>query len=257
MPELTLNLNQSLEDNLDKNNIKPPTGGRRRKIRGGDETNPAPAPAPEADQKKVVTISLLKGAFDYLLNTGVKVGTIVGEVAVAGALVYAANQYFGPDVCTPLYGSVSKTIATYIPIAAGPALKCDASASAYHTAVSTAILAATPIIIDAFKRAGKLVLSDEQVEQIGGDIVETIQNPPAAATAVFSSMTRNRRGSIGGPQSKALPPPPPNTGKRGQQAAPAFFSLPETGGRRTRNKKRGLKKARKTRRGVRTPLFKY
>ena len=257
MPELTLNLNQSLQDNLDKNNIKPPTGGRRRKIRGGDETNPAPAPAPEADQKKVVTISLLKGAFDYLLNTGVKVGTIVGEVAVAGALVYAANQYFGPDVCTPLYGSVSKTIATYVPIAAGPALKCDASASAYHTAVSTAIIAATPIIIDAFKRAGKLVLSDEQVEQIGGDIVETIQNPPAAATAVFSSMTRNRRGSIGGPQSKALPPPPPNTGKRGQQAAPAFFSLPETGGRRTRNKKRGLKKARKTRRGVRTPLFKY
>jgi len=257
MPELTLNLNQSLQDNLDKNNIKPPTGGRRRKIRGGDETNPAPAPAPEADQKKVVTISLLKGAFDYLLNTGVKVGTIVGEVAVAGALVYAANQYFGPDVCTPLYGSVSKTIATYVPIAAGPALKCDASASAYHTAVSSAILAATPIIIDAFKRAGKLVLSDEQVEQIGGDIVETIQNPPAAATAVFSSMTRNRRGSIGGPQSKALPPPPPNTGKRGQQAAPAFFSLPETGGRRTRNKKRGLKKARKTRRGVRTPLFKY
>jgi len=248
MPELTLNLNQSLEDNLDKNNIKPPIGGRRRKFRGG---------ADETDQKKVVTISLLKGAFDYLLNTGVKVGTIVGEVAVAGALVYAANQYFGPDVCTPLYGSVSKTIATYIPIAAGPALKCDASASAYHTAVSTAILAATPIIIDAFKRAGKLVLSDEQVEQIGGDIVETIQNPPAAATAVFSSMTRNRRGSIGGPQSKALPPPPPNTGKRGQQAAPAFFSLPETGGRRTRNKKRGLKKARKTRRGVRTPLFKY
>ena len=245
MPELTLNLNQSLQDNLDKNNIKPPTGGRRRKIRGGDETNPAPAPAPEADQKKVVTISLLKGAFDYLLNTGVKVGTIVGEVAVAGALVYAANQYFGPDVCTPLYGSVSKTIATYIPIAAGPALKCDASASAYHTAVSTAILAATPIIIDAFKRAGKLVLSDEQVEQIGGDIVETIQNPPAAATSVINSMTRNRRGSIGGPPSKALP--------SSSSAKNNIFGLPTKGGKRT--KKRNMKKLKKPRRPVR--FFKY
>ena len=237
MPELTLNLNQSLEDNLVKNNITP-KGGKLRKIRGGNDT-------PEADQKKIVTISLLKGAFDYLLNTGVKVGTIVGEVAVAGALVYAANQYFGPDVCTPLYGSVSKTIATYVPIAAGPALKCDASASAYHTAVSTAILAATPIIIDAFKRAGKLVLSDEQVEQIGGDIVETIQNPPAAATAVFSSMTRNRRGSIGGPQSKALPPPP--------SAKNNIFGLPTKGGKRT--KKRNMKKLKKTRRPAR--FFKY
>jgi len=236
MPELTLNLNQSLEDNLDKNNIKPPIGGRRRKFRGG---------ADETDQKKVVTISLLKGAFDYLLNTGVKVGTIVGEVAVAGALVYAANQYFGPDVCTPLYGSVSKTIATYIPIAAGPALKCDASASAYHTAVSTAILAATPIIIDAFKRAGKLVLSDEQVEQIGGDIVETIQNPPAAATAVFSSMTRGRRGSIGGPPSKALP--------SSSSAKNNIFGLPTKGGKRT--KKRNMKKLKKTQRPVR--FFKY
>jgi len=236
MPELTLNLNQSLEDNLDKNNIKPPIGGRRRKFRGG---------ADETDQKKVVTISLLKGAFDYLLNTGVKVGTIVGEVAVAGALVYAANQYFGPDVCTPLYGSVSKTIATYVPIAAGPALKCDASASAYHTAVSTAILAATPIIIDAFKRAGKLVLSDEQVEQIGGDIVETIQNPPAAATSVINSMTRNRRGSIGGPPSKALP--------SSSSAKNNIFGLPTKGGKRT--KKRNMKKLKKTQRPVR--FFKY
>jgi hypothetical protein len=61
------------------------------------------------------------------------------------------------------------------------------------------------------------------------------------------------------------------TGKRGQPpAAPAApsmapaaapaFTLPPTGGRRTRikrTKKRGLKKLKKTRRGIHKPLFKY
>ena len=236
MPELTLDLNKSLEKILTEK--IPPVGGRRKKRVGGEDGIPAPAPAPEADQKKVVTISLLKGAFDYLLNTGVKVGTIVGEVAVAGALVYAANQIFGPDVCTPLYGSVSKTLATYIPIAAGPSQKCDASASAYHSAIGSAILIAGPILADAFKRAGKLVLSEAQVEEIGGDIIETIQNPAASAISSFKRM--ERRGST-----KALPPPP--------SAKNNMFGLPTKGGKRT--KKRNMKKLKKTRRPAR--FFKY
>lgn len=221
-----------------------PKGGKLRKIRGGDDTNPAPAPAPEADQKKVVTVSLLKGAYDFLLDKGVKVGTIVSEVAVAGALVYVANQFFGPDVCTPLYGSVSKTLATYVPIAAGPSQKCDAAATAYHNAIGSAILVAGPILVDAFKRAGKLVLSEAQVEEIGGDIIETIQNPAGSAISSISTMTKGRRASIiGGPQSKALTPLPP--------ASKNPFA--KIGGRRT--KKRNMKKLKKTRRPAR--FFKY
>ena len=239
MPELTLDLNQSLDDNLNMNKITP-KGGKLRKIRGGDDTNPAPAPAPEADQKKVVTVSLLKGAYDFLLDKGVKVGTIVSEVAVAGALVYVANQFFGPDVCTPLYGSVSKTLATYVPIAAGPSQKCDAAATAYHNAIGSAILVAGPILIDAFKRAGKLVLSEAQVEEIGGEIIETIQNPAASAISSISSM--KRRGSTIAPPSKALPP--------SLQASKNPFAK---GGKRT--KKRNMKKLKKTRRPAR--FFKY
>lgn len=234
MPELTLDLNQSLESNLQTNNIIK-TGGRRKKRVGGEDP---PAPAPVEEQKTVVTVSLLKTAYDFLLDKGAKVGTIVSEVAVAGALVYAANQMFGPDVCSPFYGSVSKTLATYVPIAAGPALKCDTAATAYHNAIGSAMLIAGPILVDAFKRAGKLVLSDAQVEEIGGEIIETLQNPAAAAVASVSAF--KRRGSlpsIGNVGSKPLlfPPPPP-----------------KKGGRRT--KKRGMKKMRNTRR---PRFFKY
>ena len=235
MPELTLDLNQSLESNLQMNNIITKTGGRRKKRVGGEDT---PAPAPVEEQKKVVTVSLLKTAYDFLLDKGAKVGTIVGEVAVAGALVYAANEMFGPDVCTPFYGSVSKTLATYVPIAAGPSLKCDTAATAYHNALGSAMLIAGPILVDAFKRAGRLVLSDTQVEEIGGEIIETLQNPGAAALASVSAF--KRRGSLGnvaGPSKPLLFPPPP----------------PKKAGRRT--KKGGMKKMRKTRRPAR--LFKY
>ena len=236
MPELTLDLNQSLESNLQMNNIITKTGGRRKKRVGGEDT---PASAPVEDQKKVVTVSLLKTAYDFLLDKGAKVGTIVSEVAVAGALVYAANQMFGPDVCTPFYGSVSKTLATYVPIAAGPSLKCDTAASAYHNAIGSAMLIAGPILVDAFKRAGKLVLSDAQVEEIGGEIIDTIQNP--AATALASVSAFKRRGSTAGPGSKALIPLPPPKNPFAK------------GGKKTR--KRGLKKMKKTRRPAR--LFKY
>jgi len=236
MPELTLDLNQTLESNLQTNNINTQKAGRHKKRVGGEDT---PASAPVEDQKKVVTVSLLKTAYDFLLDKGAKVGTIVSEVAVAGALVYAANQMFGPDVCTPFYGSVSKTLATYVPIAAGPSLKCDTAASAYHNAIGSAMLIAGPILVDAFKRAGKLVLSDAQVEEIGGEIIDTIQNPAAAAVASFSSL--KRRGSTAGPGSKALLPLPPPKNPFAK------------GGKKAR--KRGLKKMKKTRRPAR--LFKY
>ena len=243
MPDLTLDLNQSLESNLQTNNIITKTGGRRKKRVGGEDT---PAPAPVEEQKQVLTVSFLKTAYDFLLDKGTKVGTIVGEVAVAGAMVYAANQMFGPDVCSPFYGSVSKTLATYVPIAAGPSLKCDTAASTYHNALTSAMLIAGPILVDAFKRAGKLVLSDAQVEEIGGEMIEIIQNPAAAAVASVSAFKRRGSlpsiGNVAGPSTKFPPPPPKNT-----------LFAPKTGGGR-RTKKGGKKKMRKTHR---KPLFKY
>jgi hypothetical protein len=106
--------------------------------------------------------------------------------------------------------------------------------------MSSAMLIAGPILVDAFKRAGKLVLSDAQVEEIGGEMIEIVQNPAAAAVASVSAFRQRRNSLVGTPGNVAskplLFPPPP----------------PKKGARRT---KRGGKKMRKTRRPAR--VFKY
>lgn len=107
-----------------------------------------------------------------------------------------------------------------------------------------------------------------QVASALGQFTKSVTTGTLPDAAGMGSFVKTIGSSFDTPSSTP-PAPPAATGKRGQQAPPpveippapsAAFSLPPTGGRRTRikkTKKGGMKKMRNTRRGIRKPLFKY
>lgn len=238
---LTLDLSKSIDINLKDNKVL--TAGRRRKRVGGDDP-----PSTEASPKQEIEAAkpaaeyglttTLKTAYDYLITQGLKVGTVVAEASAAGAIVYAVDNLYRKDLCDPLLMSGAKLL-NALPIVGAYAMKCDNAAIAYHTAVSASILLVTPLLVEAFKSAGKLVVTSQTVEDVAENIVEAVKNPAAAA----SNALAKRRGSTAGPANLVAPPKPPTL----PLAPPA-----KKGGRKT--KKRGTKKSKKTRR---TTLFKY
>ena len=244
---LTLDLNQPLEKIL-KENI-PPVGGRRKKRVGGEEGDTPPSTettTPEQIEKAkpaadYAIITTLKTAFDYLMVQGVKVGTAASEAGVAGAIVYAVDKLYRSDLCDPLLMSGAKLL-NVVPIVGAYAMKCDNAAIAYHTAMTASMVLVTPLLVEAVKTAGRIFVPPQTVEDVAENIVEAVKNPMATAVGAISK----RRGSttaasIVAPPSKPLPP------------LPAPKNPFAKGGKRT--KKRGLKKARKTRRPAR--FFKY
>ena len=239
---LTLDLSKSIDTNLKDNKVL--TAGRRRKRVGGNDT-----PATETTPKQEIEAAkpaadyglttTLKTAYDYLITQGLKVGTVVAEASAAGAIVYAVDTLYRKDLCDPLLMSGAKLL-NALPIVGAYAMKCDNAAIAYHTAVSASILLVTPLLVEAFKSAGKLVVPAQTVEDVAENIVEAVKNPGAAATYALA----RRRGSIGGPAANLVAPPKPLTMALGKPIG--------KGGRRT--KKGGKKKMRKTRR---PRFFKY
>ena len=107
-----------------------------------------------------------------------------------------------------------------------------------------------------------------QVASALGQFTKSVTTGTLPDAAGMGSFVKTINSGFDTPSS-TLPAPPAATGKRGQQAPPpveippapsAAFSLPPTGGRRTRikkTKKHGMKKMRNTRRGIRKHLFKY
>lgn len=238
---LTLDLSKSVDINLKDNKVL--TAGRRRKRVGGDDAPSTETATPEQVVEKAKPAAeyglttTLKTAYDYLITQGAKVGTVVAEASAAGAIVYAVDALYRKDLCDPLLMSGAKLL-NALPIVGAYAMKCDNAQVAYHTAVSASILLVTPLLIEAIKSAGKIIVPAQTVEDVAENIVEAVKNPMAAATNAMNK----RRGSTAGPASIVAPPKP---------ATLPLGKPMGKGGRKT--KKRGTKKMRKTRRS----LFKY
>lgn len=179
---LQLELEKSLEENLQANNI-PTSGGRRRRRGGADESEVAAAkPAAEYAITKV-----LKIAYEKLKP----VGSAVTQAAVAGAIIYAADQSFRSDLCDPLAKNLAAAMSV-VPMAAAYASKCDSAMTAYNSAISASILLVTPILMSALKTAGSIFVSDETVDSVATEIIEAAKNPGAAAAKAMQTRSQTK-----------------------------------------------------------------
>lgn len=177
---LQLELEKSLEENLQANNI-PTSGGRRRRRGGADESEVAAAkPAAEYAITKV-----LKVAYEKLKP----VASSVTQAAVAGAIIYAADQSFRSDLCDPLAKNLAAAMSV-VPMAAAYSSKCDSAMTAYNSAISASILLVTPILMSALKTAGSIFVSDETVDSVATEIIEAAKNPGAAAAKAMTTRSK-------------------------------------------------------------------
>jgi hypothetical protein len=93
------------------------------------------------------------------------------------------------------------------------------------------------------------------------ELVESIRASGGAPTASVAGFVNGvAAGFTSFSDSSSTAPAAPSMAPAAPPAAASAFTLPPTGGRRTRikkTKKRSMKKFKKTRRGIRKPLFKY
>lgn len=173
---LQLELEKSLNDNLQANNI--PTSGGRRRRRGGAEESEIEAARPAA---QYAITKVLKSAYETLKP----LGSAVGQAAVAGAILYATDQSFRADLCDPLAKNLAGAMSV-VPMAAAYVSKCENAMSTYNTAVGSSILLIAPILVSALKTAGSIFVSDETVDSVAGEIIEAAKNPGAAAAKAMT-----------------------------------------------------------------------
>lgn len=235
---LQLELEKSLAENLEANNL-PTTGGRRRRRRGGaDDEVEAAVPAARYALTKV-----LKSAYDALKPAG----SAVTQAGVAAAIIYAADQSFRGGLCDPLAKSLASTMAV-VPMAAAYVSSCDNAMAAYNAAVTSAALMVAPLLWGALKTAGSLFVTDEAVETVAAELVEAAKDPGAAAAKAMKTREKAKAAapaaSIFSMKSKEVPSPTPSPG--------SFPSSRKRAGKRSRKTK---VRARKTRRAM--PTFVY
>ena len=196
---LQLELEKSVTENLEANNL-PTSGGRRRRRGGADEEGSAVESAKPAASYGLTTI--LKIAYD-----AIKKGTYAAtQVGVAAAIVYATDQTFRADLCDPLAKSLASTM-SIVPMAQAYAMKCDNAMTMYNSALTSSILLITPILMVAIKTTGSIFVSDEAIENVATELVEAAKNPGAAAA---KAMTTRSKAKV--EDTKAPPPPPSRRG---------------------------------------------
>jgi hypothetical protein len=226
---LTVDLNESLEENLKANAL--PVGGRRRRHRGGDEEEENTGRLASA---KVVIIGLLKKAGAMGYDVATKGAQAAGYTGAAGLVFYVVEQSYRANLCDPLTMSLAKTMTMIAPVA-GYAATCDSAAAAYTAAVTTTALALSPLVIKALKKVASIVVEDSTIETVGDAIVDAVRDPAAAASKALETR---------------------ESAKRKNSMAPVMPSMPareyRRGGRRKTTKKRTTKK--KT---ARRALFAY
>jgi hypothetical protein len=186
---LKLNLEESIEANLSANNIvAPPSGGRRRNRGGAEDELTVATPqdiakaVPAAEYAMTV---VLKKAYDALKKTGIA----VTYAAAAAAIVYAADTSFRADLCDPLAQSLAKTFSAFPP-AAGYNTKCEYAMTAYQTAVGSSIMVTAGLLIKALQSVGSIVATEEEVNEVAGELIEAMRNPVEAADKAVKMITR-------------------------------------------------------------------
>lgn len=230
---LTVDLNQSLEENLKQNDL--PVGGRRRKNRGG---------ADEEEQgrlasAKIAIIGLLKKAKDIGYDVAVKGATAAGYTGAAGIVFYVVEQSYRANLCDPLTMSLAKTMTMIAPVA-GYAATCDSAGAAYTAAVTTTALALSPLVIKALKKVVSIVVDDSTIETVGDAIVDAVRDPAGAAAKAIETRSSAKRGV---PAMPAMPAMPSSSSREGRRY----------GGRRKTTKKSRTTKRKTSRR----KLFAY
>lgn len=241
---LQLELEKSLTENLEANNI-PTSGGRRRRRRGGaDDEVEAAVPAARYALTKV-----LKSAYDALKPAG----SAVTQAGVAAAIIYAADQSFRGGLCDPLAKSLASTMSV-VPMAAAYVSSCDNAMTAYNTAVTSAALMVAPLLWSALKTAGSLFVSDEAVETVATELVEAAKDPGAAAAKAMATREKAKAAAPAASTVKAAP-------IFSMKSKAAMTPTPSPGSYPANRKKAGKRsrktkvRARKTRRAM--PTFVY
>ena len=184
---LTVDLNQSLEDNLKANAL--PVGGRRR-LRGGDDEEKVGRLA----AAKVAIIGLLKKAGEIGYDAASKGAKAAGYTGVAGLVFYVVEQSYRSNLCDPLAMSLAKTMTMIAPVA-GYAATCDSAAAAYTAAVTTTALALSPLVLKALKKVASIVVDDSTVETVSEAIVDAVRDPARAASKALETRESAKRNS--------------------------------------------------------------
>lgn len=178
---LQLELEKSLDENLKSNQI-----GARRRRHGGARNSEIEAAKPAA--KYGLTV-ILKKAYDALKPTA----SAVTQAAVAGALIYAADQSFRADLCDPLAKSLASTMSV-VPMAAAYVSKCDNAMVTYNAALSSTVLLVAPLLMNALKTAGSIFVPDETVDAVAAEMIEAAKDPGAAAAKAMTTRSKANKG---------------------------------------------------------------
>jgi len=217
-------------------------GGRRKKMRGGDLA------AVKAALKKL-WVEIITATFtpDNVLKA-FPVALIAGaNPTLAGSLFTAAKTAVGAvaGVCLTNAGITAISVGALVYLYD---LKIDINSLNMNAADKAALTALRDDLKKNLKPGGKFG-SVAQPTQALLDKVEKIRNEQAAAAKAADDKAK----------AAAIAAELEKTSKEAaviaETAAPPSSPIATTGGRRT--KKRSMKKMRKTRRSIRTPLFKY
>lgn len=217
-------------------------GGRRKKMRGGDLA------AVKAALKKL-WVEIITATFtpDNVLKA-FPVALIAGaNPTLAGSLFAAAKTAVGAvaGVCLTNAGITAISVGALVYLYD---VKIDINSLNMNAADKAALIALRDDLKKNLKPGGKFG-SVAQPTQALLDKVEKIRNDQAAAAKAADDKAK----------AAAIAAELEKTSKEAaviaETAAPPSSPIATTGGRKT--KKRGMKKFRNTRRGIRKPLFKY